>query len=308
MTSEPGKSLLVWSIGGREFLARLLRKEVARALSRRRRKHARPLIACIPGDEIGDNVIAHGWYEDALLAAIFDGLLKHRKAQFASGVALDAGANIGNHSVWLSRVFSRVVSFEPNPICTRIFEANLLLNGISNVTLVPSGLGEQEARVSFHMDRGGNIGNSGVNKSAVRNAGVAFDVDLVVGDVVLTQEALAGLPVELLKIDVEGHELPALRGLTRILRTHQPIVLFESHGTTGPAGSDEVIRFLASNGLTHLYVIEPVRPRNKWWRALRRAVRGEQLVARKVDQLEDRTYSLVVASPNELLATHEQGR
>lgn len=303
MTKASRDSLVAWKNNGLGFLKRLARRRAVRTLSRHRGKLGVPMIACIPGDNIGDSVIANGWYEDSLLFAIFEGLLAGRREHFASGLALDVGANIGNHTLWFSKIFSRVVAFEPNPICYRLLEANLLLNEVGNVVPMPSGLSDHPGRTAFYMNRGGNIGNSGVNSGYVKDAGATFDVDLVVGDDVLTKEILGGLAVDLLKIDVEGHELAALRGLSRILRDHQPIVLFESHGAKGSAGSDEVVRFLTHHGLDRFYVIERDRPshRNVWLRAIRRVVKGERLIVRKVDRPEDRPYGLVVASSLDLL-------
>ncbi|MBD7988325.1 FkbM family methyltransferase [Luteimonas sp. Sa2BVA3] len=267
-------------------------------------------IACIPGDDIGDNLIAHGWYEDMLLRAIFDGLLRNERDQFLAGVALDVGANIGNHSIWFSKLFARVVAFEPNPICWRILEANLLLNDISTVVLVRSGLSDQNARASFYMNGEGNIGNSGVNADLVKNASTKFEVDLVVGDVALNQDVLGSLPVRLLKIDVEGHEISVLKGLSGVLREHHPIVLFESHGATGATGSDEVVRFLKEHGFGHFYVIERDRPQlaSKLLRGIRRAFKGERLIARSVARPEDRPHGLVIASCRNLIATGDQDR
>jgi hypothetical protein len=52
-------------------------------------------------DTIGNAINASGFYEWSELEAIFD-FLKPLHGQFNRSLALDIGANIGNHSIYLS--------------------------------------------------------------------------------------------------------------------------------------------------------------------------------------------------------------
>jgi hypothetical protein len=59
------------------------------------------------------------------------------------------------------------------------------------------------------------------------------------------------LPVDWLKIDVEGHELHVLRGAEKILRTYKPLVIIELQaGNQKMAGhtTAEVVDFLGGCG------------------------------------------------------------
>lgn len=100
-----------------------------------------PKFWVIFSDPICRDLLVNGYYERELL----DGmqlLARNRK-----GIAIDAGANIGNHTVYFSQTFPRVVSFEPGPANCLILKANLYLNRIRNVTLVEKALGAQETTV-----------------------------------------------------------------------------------------------------------------------------------------------------------------
>jgi hypothetical protein len=49
-------------------------------------------------DRIGQEILARGVYEGAILELFIEKLLHDRRSTFASSLALDAGANIGNHT------------------------------------------------------------------------------------------------------------------------------------------------------------------------------------------------------------------
>lgn len=291
-------------LSGWRYLARLLRTGAAKRLSRRRRRASPFKVACFPGDDIGDNVIAHGIYEDLLLEGLFDVLLADKKSEFLACIAADIGANIGNHSLWFSQRFAQVAAFEPNPICVKLFEANVLMNGVSNVRLWPVGLSDKPGMLEFYLDRSGNLGRSGVTSALSSSTDCSFPVQVAQGDFLLDDETLGGLRIALLKIDVEGHEHSALAGLGNTLLTHKPIILFESHGARGENGSDLVVNLLMNYGYENYYVIErrtspfKLRP----LKAIYRALFGQALSARKVGRPEDRGYSLIVATVSPLSA------
>src|SRR5262249_19789407 len=71
-----------------------------------------PKLWVLPSDFIAHEVIATGLYDKAMLLAIKSLM---GGAARVSGAALDVGANIGNHTMLLARVFEEVVAFEPNP-------------------------------------------------------------------------------------------------------------------------------------------------------------------------------------------------
>lgn len=280
------------------YLARLARRRLVRLLARRREHLGAARIACFPGDDIGDHVIAHGWYEDLLLQAIFDRFLAADAEAFRHGAALDVGANIGNHSLWLARRFARVYAFEPNPVCLRLFEANMLMNQIDNVHVFGLGLSDQAAQTLFHANLRGNLGRSGVTPELAATASRSFAVQLDCGDRVLAAQAPEMPPLRLIKLDIEGHEFQALCGLRETLLRHRPLVLFESHRAGGPAGSNAIVGLLQQCGYRHFYVLDAdaSRYRGRLAKLLHRLLRGWTLGVREVPRPEDRSHSLVVAS------------
>ncbi len=291
-------SFAISRLSGSVYLDRVFRIWKTRTLTRWRNAKTPVRLACFPGDDIGENIIAHGVYEDLLLTGLFGVLLAPYEEEFRTGAVLDVGANIGNHSLWFSSRFAKVLAFEPNPICIRLLEASVMFNGVQNVEILGYGLSDQEAELVFHLNLAGNLGQSGVSDSLVFGKFRTFPVQVRVADEAITAGMLESLPVRLVKIDVEGHELPALKGMSCLLAKHRPIVLFESHGAKGEAGSDAIVEHLNEVGYAHYYVIERVRSpfRSRVLRAIYRLVKGQQLSVRQVARPEDRAYSLVIAT------------
>lgn len=280
------------------YFLRLARSALVRRLTRRRRRLGAARIACFPGDDIGDQIIAHGWYEDVLLEALFDRLLAAEADNFRGGIAVDVGANIGNHSLWFAARFARVVAFEPNPICIKLFEANMLMNGADNVHVFPVGLGDAAAEMTFHSNECDNLGRSGVTGALAASATRSFPVRLERGDGILTDAVLGSLPVLLVKLDVEGHEFPALAGLRDTLLRHQPLVLFESNRADGAFGRDAIVAQLTQWGYRHFHVLEANSSpyRNGLAKLFYRLFRGWTLALREMARRDDRRHSLVIAS------------
>ena len=65
-----------------------------------------------------------------------------------SGLLLDLGANIGNHTVFFSRYFQHIYAFEPNPFVYRILKANCEMLG--NATAFNVGLGAERAMLKLN--------------------------------------------------------------------------------------------------------------------------------------------------------------
>jgi FkbM family methyltransferase len=146
-------------------------------------------------------------------------------AHFPGGTFCDIGANVGNHALYAALFMgaSRVIVFEPNPPAMAILRANVALNGLAEVVdLGHLGWGLSDAEGS---------GFSTVTKRANLGA-TRLVADGKGGIPVRTGDAmLAGARVDFVKMDVEGMEMQALRGLSATLSTHRPPLYLElDHG------------------------------------------------------------------------------
>ncbi len=145
----------------------------------------------------------------------------YQRAISPGTTAVDVGANIGIHSLVLSRCVGekgRVYSYEPSQVPCERFKENMILNGVENVTLRDVGVGASKGTLRYKPRQGEfNIGLGKFDAHGpIETAVVRLDSDLNV----------AGR-ISLIKIDVEGMELDVIRGAREILAKHRPTVIIE---------------------------------------------------------------------------------
>ena len=149
-------------------------------------------------------------------------------------VALDIGANIGYHTVELGKLGCRVVAWELLPLNFRVLAANFKMHGLGDsVALVPRGASDQARSVTVRSF----VNSPGM--TTLGDGGLPWKMEELNGTplrVAPAAEELARLGVtrvDIVKIDVEGHEIEALRGLGPSLRR----LGVQQHGQSAPLGS-----------------------------------------------------------------------
>lgn len=144
---------------------------------------------------------------------------------------VDVGANLGFYSLLMGGRLGpvgKVFAFEPHPDLAELARRNTHINGLPSVIKVhPFGLSDVEAETDFSYPKG-HLGGG-----TVGNFGLPEQFDLVRSKVRRLDDVLdAGATVDLMKIDVEGHELAVLRGMQQVMaRSSQLKILFENLGT-----------------------------------------------------------------------------
>lgn len=269
----------------REWMAR-------RALRRRKPDFSleRPMVSII-GDEVSDVIRAEQIYERDILECIRHRLLDTGKA--ANQVAIDVGANIGNHSLFLADIFKHVIAFEPNPLARSILQINLEMNRASNVEVRPVGLSDTPGRAMLTFNRR-NLGAA----SAHSRAGPIDDtaeIELVVGD----QSVDPALPVGLIKIDVEGAEDAVLRGLENVIRKHQPLIMVEQWADVIDArmGTSPSLLFLQELGYSALELRPAFGFAGKWGKITAMLLGRFDYRLVPADTLEKREYRALFFTP-----------
>lgn len=138
-------------------------------------------------------------------------------------LAVEVGANIGVHTLALSRLVGphgMVLAFEPQRLVFQTLCANLALNGCPNVTVRQIAIGAAGGSAYVPVvppDQPANFGGVSLygNTEGERVALAALD-DF-------------GLPTcQFLKLDLEGMEVDALLGATRLVAAHRPVIYVEN--------------------------------------------------------------------------------
>lgn len=158
---------------------------------------------------------------------VLDYIYKHYRHQ--GGWFVDAGSSIGNHALWFALYCNAtaVASIEPVKSSLSWQRHNLELNWLGNVHCYNVALSDKEGR--------GKMAKAPANPRArwPWNLGMwnleegEGPTRIVTLDGLLEKNGIAG--VTLVKMDIEGCEMKALQGATRLLRSDHPVLFLETY-------------------------------------------------------------------------------
>ena len=135
-------------------------------------------------------------------------------------VVLDVGANVGQTALYLRRFFpgATIHSFEPIPATFALLQRRT--HGLSGITPYQAAVTDRTGHVTMRIESCSEC--SAVARS--ENDGDTCRVPAVTVDEFFTTAGLTY--IDILKVDVEGHEPAVLRGASRVLREGRVRCLF----------------------------------------------------------------------------------
>jgi FkbM family methyltransferase len=143
-----------------------------------------------------------------------------RKILFRGSIVADVGANIGVYSEFLSRCVGPtglVHSFEPSPDNFRRLSA--VTRDLSNVRLTQAVVGERSGECKLYVSDKLNVDHRAYETDD--DSRRTFFTEMVA----LDDYFKPGQRVDLIKMDIQGYELHALRGAQRVLQENPDINL-----------------------------------------------------------------------------------
>ncbi|MFG6637676.1 FkbM family methyltransferase [Sulfitobacter sp. 1A12126] len=142
-----------------------------------------------------------------------------------SGCFIDAGANIGNHSIFFSKIMARkCISFEPNPKAYALLKKNIVANN-STAVAYELGLSNTTSRARIRQDGScsKNLGATTlVQDTGAEDAILMRSLDGLLNEKHLNQKVAA------IKVDVEGFEDKVLAGSVNTIVRDRPSVFVEA--------------------------------------------------------------------------------
>ena len=170
---------------------------------------------------------------------------------------LDVGANIGHYTLRLSQLVGatgRVLALEPIPRTFSHLARLVVRAGLINVTLINAAASDRFGVVRMEVPK---------NERGLRSY---YQARIGTGDegrpvLALPLGTLHTAPrrISLIKVDVEGHEMPALAGMREVIASSRPVLIVEGTGSKiasflAPFGyRDETIR----GSPNRLFIPEP---------------------------------------------------
>jgi FkbM family methyltransferase len=185
--------------------------------TRRIRTRAGMTMELCLSDWVDQHLYAIGQYE-ADTVSVVSRLLGPGKT------AVDVGANVGFFSLLFGQLVGpagRVIAFEPQPGVIDRLLRNVRLNPDLPITVDNRAVSDRHGSIEFYC---GEATHSGVASLRARADAMATArvTTVPLDDVFGTHEA-----VDFIKIDVEGAECHAIRGMRRIIQTWSPDVVVE---------------------------------------------------------------------------------
>jgi FkbM family methyltransferase len=135
---------------------------------------------------------------------------------------VDVGAHIGFYTMGLAPGFDRVIAFEPSKFQYGWLTRNRALNAYDHVSCEHVALGENRGEATLNV----LSYEGGLNTLSSEVASTHHIIDRYTVPVERLDDR--GLTdVDLIKIDVEGFEIPVLRGAQKTIATSRPVILIE---------------------------------------------------------------------------------
>jgi FkbM family methyltransferase len=130
-------------------------------------------------------------------------------------VIVDAGAGIGNESVYFSRLVKNnglVLAFEPHPATFRCLKKTISLNGIKNITPIDKALSSKDEELAISSEEN-HLANS--VRSINEDNSNSINIKAQTLDSILSKNKIDR--VNFLKMNIEGMEYQALLGSKNLL-------------------------------------------------------------------------------------------
>jgi FkbM family methyltransferase len=138
---------------------------------------------------------------------------------------IDVGAHIGYFTLLAAKLVEhngRVYAFEPDPDNWRTLSYNTQLNGLGNVEAIPKAVSDHSGKAELWLSKASE-------QHSLSKPGARPDVHgSIIVETVNLDEFLEerGWPsVDLVKIDVEGHEPAVLSGMTRLIKRSEKLAV-----------------------------------------------------------------------------------
>jgi FkbM family methyltransferase len=246
-------------------------QEIEAALARGRQAPMAPGVATLPFENAGLNLtsgpygrfltivpdliggaLERGEFWDPHLKPIIE------RCADPARVAIDAGAYIGFHTVFLARHFRAVHSFEPQLRCFRLLNANVELNACARVRTYNQPLYDRDLPMELAREDLQQIPlkvhDGAIDYAAIGNAAALAFVPAEQAEARLRSMTIDELGLEdvgFIKVDTQGCDLRVLTGARRTIALCRPTIAFEfeaelasHHGDT----MEDFERFFADLG------------------------------------------------------------
>lgn len=157
-------------------------------------------------------------------------------------ILFDVGANIGYYALLAASELGKNVEiycYEPEPVNVNRLEENIELNGYDNISVVPSAVGDRETSAQLKLHRQSNLHQ--IESVANRESTGSIEVPVTSLDSSLSDLDPGDNDLVVVRMDIEGYETTAIRGMEDLIASDRPMYLFmEVHSHIGAANQQRI--------------------------------------------------------------------
>lgn len=195
-----------------------------------------------PHEAIGRNLFKDGHYQRDLADRVLEII-----GETPGRILLEIGANIGTHSIYLTRSdrFDRLICIEPALSNVQLLKYNLLLNNLNDrTTVVECAVGDHDGVVDFYFNEK-NFGASSITKPDDGTYSVQVSLRRV--DSILREIDVSPDDIGLVWMDIEGAEPEAMKSMRELVDRRVPILMEYVPSRYGPSKATEMTTYLAQH-------------------------------------------------------------
>jgi FkbM family methyltransferase len=163
-------------------------------------------------------------------------------------VVVDAGARVGAFAMKISRAVGedgRVLAIEPEPRSFALLMKNIRANGIRNIVAVQKALWSEPEELNLFLS-GNGASHSIYPGPFYGSTGDSIRVQASTLDDILKGHEMAS--VDFIKMDIEGSEIEALKGMKRALGSRVHLAIAAYHPVEGSLAHERILPHLEQLG------------------------------------------------------------
>lgn len=194
------------------------------------------------------------------------GTINHRLDRYnlrKGDTVIDAGAYPGDFAIYAAKKVGsegRVIAFEPVPGNLKVLKKNIKLNKLKNIKIIEKGLWNKKTKKTLKVDRSHRGGNTILGTRDNPKGEKEITAELASLDEI-AEEDLNINKIDFIKMDIEGAELEALRGMEKSLKKYKPhLVIASYHIRNSEKTYKRVEKILEEYG----YEVETPEPPHNW--------------------------------------------
>jgi len=172
---------------------------------------------------------------------------------------LDVGSNIGYYASLESNLVGengKVLCIEPSPTNFQYLKKNLKLNESSNTETYNFACGDKDGSIKFLVSGSSNWSRVLDNELIPVDDKTEKIIDVPIKKIDSFLNDFPETKIDLIRMDIEGYELHAFKGMTKTIERFKPLLIIEVHKMfLGISNTKELLYDLKKNGYKIKYFI-----------------------------------------------------